>query len=126
MMYANEVTLVGRITKAPELKQVGDGKTVVNFSLAIEREFKNADGSRGVDFVPVVAWRQAAENLAKYVVKGQELKIEGRIQVRSFEVKTGDESHKRQAVEVVANRITFGTKPRAKAQAQAEADDIPA
>lgn len=78
---------LGRTTKDIELSQTTNGISVAKFTLAIPRQFKNADGEREVDFLNCVAWRKAAENIAKYVNKGDQLFIVGTVQTRSYEVK---------------------------------------
>lgn len=78
---------LGRTTKDIELTQTTNGIAVAKFTLAIPRQFKNADGEREVDFLNCVAWRKNAENIAKYVNKGDQLFIVGTVQTRSYEVK---------------------------------------
>lgn len=81
----NNLTLVGRVTKDPELKYTPSNQAVATFTLAVNRTFKNANGEREADFINVVIWRQAAENLANLVKKGQLIGITGRIQTRNYE-----------------------------------------
>lgn len=78
---------LGRTTKDIELTQTTSGIAVAKFTLAIPRQFKTADGEREVDFLNCVAWRKNAENIAKYVNKGDQLFIIGTVQTRSYEVK---------------------------------------
>lgn len=78
---------LGRTTKDIELTQTTNGIAVAKFTLAIPRQFKTADGEREVDFLNCVAWRKNAENIAKYVNKGDQLFIIGTVQTRSYEVK---------------------------------------
>lgn len=78
---------LGRTTKDIELTQTTNGIAVAKFTLAIPRQFKNADGEREVDFLNCVAWRKNADNIAKYVNKGDQLFIVGTVQTRSYEVK---------------------------------------
>lgn len=78
---------LGRTTKDIELTQTTNGIAVAKFTLAIPRQFKTADGEREVDFLNCVAWRKNAENIAKYVNKGDQLFIVGTVQTRSYEVK---------------------------------------
>lgn len=78
---------LGRTTKDIELTQTTSGIAVAKFTLAIPRQFKTADGEREVDFLNCVAWRKNAENIAKYVNKGDQLFIVGTVQTRSYEVK---------------------------------------
>ena len=78
---------LGRTTKDIELTQTTNGIAVAKFTLAIPRQFKTADGEREVDFLNCIAWRKNAENIAKYVNKGDQLFIVGTVQTRSYEVK---------------------------------------
>ena len=81
----NNVTLVGRLTKDVELKYTPANQAVVQFVLAVNRTFKNANGERETDFINVVIWRQSAENFAKWAKKGALIGITGRIQTRNYE-----------------------------------------
>ncbi|WCA22554.1 single-stranded DNA-binding protein [Candidatus Phytoplasma oryzae] len=81
----NKVILVGRITKEPELRFVSEDIPLVNFTLAVERNFVNSLGNKETDFIRCVIWRKQAENFVKYVTKGTLLGVEGSIQVRSFD-----------------------------------------
>ncbi|MFW5962008.1 MAG: single-stranded DNA-binding protein [bacterium] len=81
----NNVGLVGRLARDPELRYTGNGTPVVNFSIAVERNFANDDGERDVDFINIVAWRKGAENVANHCYKGQLISVDGRLQVRRNE-----------------------------------------
>ena len=85
----NNVTLVGRLTKDVELKYTPANQAVAQFTLAVNRTFKNANGERETDFINVVIWRQAAENFANWVKKGALIGITGRIQTRNYENQQG-------------------------------------
>ncbi|MDD4705859.1 MAG: single-stranded DNA-binding protein [Bacilli bacterium] len=100
----NNVSLVGRLTKDPELRSVSDGRAVVNVNIAINRTFTNANGEREADFIPVVVWNRQAENLAKYCSKGSQVAVTGRIQTRSYDHSDGT---KRYVTEVLAESVTF-------------------
>lgn len=78
---------LGRTTKDIELTQTTNGISVAKFTLAIPRQFKAADGEREVDFLNCVTWRKNAENIAKYVNKGDQLLVVGTVQTRSYELK---------------------------------------
>jgi single-strand DNA-binding protein len=99
----NKVSLVGRLTKAPDVRLTPDGAQVGNFTLAVRRTWKNADGERKADFIPVVIWRKQAENCAKYLDKGSLVSVEGRIQVRTYE----KDGRTRWMTEVVAESVQF-------------------
>lgn len=100
----NNVTLTGRITKDLEKKETGKGTSVVNFSLAVDRRRKNANGDREADFVSIQAWGLTADLLCKYCGKGSLIGIEGRIQTRNYENNQGQRVY---VTEVVAENITF-------------------
>ena len=81
----NRLTLMGRLTADPDLRSTSSGKSVCQFTLAVDRPFKNADGSRAADFIPVIIWGKLGELVAKTVFKGHRLIVEGRIQLRNYE-----------------------------------------
>lgn len=99
----NRVILIGRLTDAPALRYTQAGDAVARFTLAVDRPRKQ-DGSHDTDFIDCVAWRKLAETLAQHLDKGQELAVEGRIQVRNY---TAQDGSKRKAVEVVAERTPY-------------------
>ena len=100
----NNITIMGRITADPELKSTGNQISVVSFSVAVERNMKDKDGNRAVDFIPVTAWRHTAEFVSKFFRKGQMICIVGELQSRKFEDKNGA---KRTAWEVIASQAHF-------------------
>lgn len=100
----NKVLLTGRLTKNPELKYTTSNVAVSQFSLAVNRNFKNAEGVYDADFINCVAYRKTAELIAEYTKKGDLLGIEGRIQTRSYDDKEGN---KRYATEVIVDNIEF-------------------
>ena len=98
----NNVTLVGRLTKDVELKYTPANQAVVQFVLAVNRTFKNANGERETDFINVVIWRQSAENFAKWAKKGALIGITGRIQTRNYENQQGQRVY---ITEVIADNF---------------------
>lgn len=100
----NKAILIGRLTADPELKQTPSGVYLVNFRIAVDRNFRGQDGQRQTDFINIVCWRQRAEFVAKYFHKGDAIGIDGSIQTRSYEDQQGN---KRTAVEVVADNVFF-------------------
>lgn len=98
----NNVVLVGRLTRDPELKYTGSNVAVASFSLAVNRNFKDANGERETDFINCVIWRQQAENLANWAKKGALIGITGRIQTRSYENQQGQRIY---VTEVVAENF---------------------
>ena len=101
----NKIFIMGRLTRDPELRRTNSGTAVTSFTLAVDRDFKNADGTKDTDFVDVVAWRSTAEFAAKYFAKGRMAVVEGRLQIRDWQDKDGN---KRRSAEVVADNVYFG------------------
>ena len=105
----NHITVMGRLTRDPELRQVGEAP-VCNFSIACDRDYKNANGEKETDFIDVVAWRKSAETVSQYFTKGRMAVVEGRLQIRDW---TDKEGNKRRSAEIVADRVYFGdSKPK--------------
>ena len=102
-MY-NKAILIGRITADPELKQTPTGLSVISFSIAVDRRYSGQGSERKADFINVVAWRQSAEFVSKYFHKGDAIGVDGSIQTRNYEDKSGN---KRVSVEVVADNVFF-------------------
>src|SRR5699024_3516867 len=100
----NNVSIVGRMTKDAELRYTPNGVAVANFTLAINRPFKNQHGENEADFINCVIWRKAAESLANYMGKGNRVGVEGRLQSRTYEGKEGKTVF---VTEVVAERVDF-------------------
>nr|DAI03694.1 MAG TPA: Single strand binding protein [Caudoviricetes sp.] len=98
----NSVCLVGRLTRDPELKYTTSNIAVATFSLAVNRNFKDANSERKTDFINCVIWRQQAENLANWAKKGALIGITGRIQTRSYENQQGQRVY---VTEVVAENF---------------------
>ena len=98
----NRVVLVGRITRDPETQQTNTGIPYVRFTLAVNRPFKDQNGERQADFINCVAWRSQAEFLSKFVKKGNQLAIEGRIQTNSYQDASGNN---RQAFDILVETI---------------------
>lgn len=108
----NKVFLIGNLTRDPELSETESGIAVCRFSIAVSRSTKNADGTRITDFFNCTAWRQTAENVAKYCKKGNKLAVVGSVQIDSYEDKEGV---KKQAVNVIASEVEFLT-PKSEEQ----------
>ena len=85
----NKVLLIGRLTKDPELRYTQSGTAVASFTLAVNRRFSNQSGEREADFINCVAWQKSAEFVANYFRKGQQMALEGRLQVRSYDGNDG-------------------------------------
>lgn len=95
----NNVVMIGRLTRDVELRYTTTNVAVATFTLAVNRNFKNADGEREADFINCIMWRQQAENLANWTKKGMLVGITGRIQTRSYENQQGQRVY---VTEVVA------------------------
>lgn len=99
----NQIVVVGRLVKKPELRETENGKKVTNITVAVPRSYKNLNGEYETDFVDCVLWQGIAENTVEYCNKGDLLGIKGRIQTRTYE----HDEEKRYVTEVVAEKITF-------------------
>ena len=100
----NRVVLVGRLTRDPELRYTESGAPVAKFTLAVDRNYTKQNGEREVDFIFISAWRNLAENVAKYTTKGSLVALEGKLQVRSYE---NNEGRTVWHTEVVADNVRF-------------------
>ena len=105
----NKVFIMGRLTRDPELRRTQSGTAVTSFSLAVDRDYKSQSGEKETDFIDVVAWRSTAEFAAKYFTKGRMAVVEGRLQIRDWKDKDGNN---RRSAEVVADNIYFGDSKR--------------
>ena len=85
----NRVVLTGRLTRNPELKTTQNGLSVASFTIAVNKQFTDANGNRGADFINCVIWRKSAENLCKFTHKGSLIGIDGRLQTRSYDNNNG-------------------------------------
>ncbi|MFD1418186.1 single-stranded DNA-binding protein [Companilactobacillus keshanensis] len=85
----NRVVLVGRLTRDPELRYTANGAAVASFTVAVNRQFTNAQGEREADFINCVIWRKAAENFSNFTNKGSLVGIDGRLQTRNYENQQG-------------------------------------
>lgn len=100
----NRVVLVGRLTRDPEMRTTSSGISQTRFTLAVNRRTANQSGEREADFINCVAWRGTADAIAKYLTKGRELAVEGRIQTGSYDAQDGT---KRYTTDVVVDNFTF-------------------
>ena len=100
----NKILLIGRLTKDPELRYTQGGAAVASFTLAVNRSFTNQNGEREADFINCVAWQKAAEFVSQYFKKGQQMALEGRLQVRSYDDNNGQ---RRWVTEVVTEKVEF-------------------
>lgn len=100
----NRIVLIGRLTKEPELRYTPNGVAVCTFTLAVERNRKNANGERETDFINNVVWQKQAENCANFLHKGSLAAVDGRLQIRNYD---GQDGQKRWITEVVAENVRF-------------------
>jgi len=107
-MYLNKAMVFGNLTRDPELRSTPGGQQVCSFSIATNRVFKKADGSKGeqTEFHNIVVWGRQAENCAQYLKKGSTAYVEGRLQTRSWEGEKG----KQYRTEIVADTVQFGPR----------------
>lgn len=118
----NKTLLVGRLSKDPELKYTQSGTAVCNFTVAVNRRTKNAEGNYDADFISCTAWNKTAEFVGQYFTKGQTIGLEGRIQNRSYDAQDGS---KRFVTEVVAEQVEFvGSKPQNENKASQMGQEI--
>ena len=115
----NHLTIMGRLTRDPELRYTNAGTAVASFALAVDRDFKNQNGEKETDFIDVVAWRNSAEFVSRYFTKGRMAVVEGRLQIRDWTDKQGN---KRKSAEVVVSNIYFGDSRR---EEERHDDDFP-
>lgn len=105
----NQVVLVGRLVKTPEIRKTESGKKVSQITLAVPRNYKNIEGQYETDFLDCTLWTAVAENTAEYCRTGDMLGIKGRVQTKIIE---NDDGTKRKKTEVVAERVTFLSSTR--------------
>lgn len=108
----NKAILMGRLVRDPEVRTTQSGVSVCTFTLAVDRRFKNANGDRQADFIPIVAWRQQADFAAKYFRQGSRMVVVGSIQTRNWDDAEGKRHY---ATEVIADEIYFGDSKRSEA-----------
>jgi single-strand DNA-binding protein len=108
----NKIILIGRLTRDPELKFTSqNSKPVTNFTLAVDRPFKNQKGEYEADFIKIVTWNNLAEICADNLTKGRLVAVSGRLQIRSYD---GEDGQRKTIAEVVAEEVRFLDKPKDK------------
>lgn len=111
----NRIIIMGRMTKDPELRRTNSGTAVASFTLAVDRDMKNQDGSRSTDFIDCVAWKGAAEFVSKNFGKGRMAVVDGRLQMRDW---TDRDGNKRRTAEVVVSSVYFGDSKKESSSEQ--------
>lgn len=101
----NHITIMGRLTRDPELRRTGSGIAVTSFTVAVDRDIKSSNSEKEVDFIDCVAWRQTGEFVGKYFTKGRMIVVSGKLQIRGWTDKDGN---KRRTAEVIADNVYFG------------------
>ena len=100
----NVITIMGRLTRDPELRRTGNGVAVASFTLAVDRDFTGKDNEKVTDFIDCVAWRNTGEFVSKYFGKGRMACVQGSLQMREWTDKDGN---KRRSAEVIASNVYF-------------------
>ena len=99
----NQLVIIGRLTKKPELKKTDSGKNVTNVTLAVPRSYKNTNGEYDTDYIDCVMWNNVAESATEYCNKGDLVGVKGRLQTRVYE----KDDEKKYITEVIAEKVTF-------------------
>lgn len=119
----NQVIIVGRLTRDPEMKTTPEGTPVAHVTLAVSRHFRNHNGEIEADFIQCTLWRKMAENTAQYCRKGSVLGITGRIQTRNYDNQEGKRVY---VTEVIADTVRFlSSKPPTEAKDQKIKEELP-
>ena len=105
----NQISIMGRLTRDPELRHTQSGVTVASFSLAVDRDYSGKDQAKETDFIDCVAWRNTAEFVGKYFSKGSMAIVSGRLQARTWEDR---DSKKRKTLEVIVESVYFGSRKK--------------
>lgn len=100
----NQIVLMGRLTRDPELRHTQSNIAVASFTLAVDRGYSKDKAEKQTDFIDIVTWRGTAEFVSKYFIKGQMAAVSGRLQIRDWQDKEGN---KRRSAEVVAENVYF-------------------
>jgi single-strand DNA-binding protein len=118
----NQVTLMGNLTRDPELRQTPNGQNVTSFSLALNRSYRDANGEwqEATDYIDIVCWGPLAERVAQYLSKGRRCLVQGRLQSRSWE----QDGQKRSKVEVLASDVTFLDNRTGDSDSSSSADAV--
>lgn len=118
----NKAFLIGNLTRDPELAQTNSGKSVCKFSIAVNRNYTQADGEKVTDYFTIVTWNGQAENCARYLKKGKKIAVVGELQQRSFE---GNDGVKRTVIEIQAQEVEFlSPMERQESNNRRETDEV--
>ena len=118
----NQIVLVGRIARAPEVRVSESGKKYASLTLAVPRNYKNVNGEYDTDFLDCTLWTNVAESTSEYCSTGDMIGVKGRVQNRIIEAPDGT---KRRRTEIVAERVTFLTSNPNRRRDEIDSDDEP-
>ena len=122
-MSLNVITIMGRLTRDPELRRTGSGTAVASFCVAVDRDWPSKEtGEKETDFIDCVAWRQTGEFVSKYFQKGSLIVVSGRLQIRTWTDKDGN---KRKTAEIVADNVYFGGSKKESGNTQTNTYSTP-
>ncbi len=119
----NKVFLIGNLTRDPELTETPNGVSVCRFSIAVQRDYTNAEGNREADFFNITVWRGKAESCGKYLKKGNKVAVFGSLQTRSYDDKDGI---KRNVTDIIANDVEFLTPKSMQSDSEGEEPTVSA
>lgn len=111
----NTITIMGRMVRDPEIRQTGNGTSVCNYTLAVDRDYTDDNGDRVTDFIDCVVWAHTADFVGKYFSKGDLMAVNGRLQLRDWE---DDDGNRRRAAEIKVDNVYFGGGKRDKTDEQ--------
>lgn len=123
----NNCSFIGRLTTDPEVKTTSSGKALINFSIAVDRDYKNSDGSRPVDFIPCIAWEPVANIITRYAHKGDKLGVSGRFETNNY---TDSNGEKKTFYRILVNQVDLiqnkakDEAPRAEVKEESGDDDL--
>lgn len=110
----NHITIMGRMTRNPEMRTTQSGVAVASFTLAVDRDFSGRDGAeKQTDFIDCTAWRHSADFVSKYFAKGSMAIVKGRLQIENY---TDNDGNKRKSAKVIAENIYFGESKKSSVQ----------
>jgi len=117
----NKTQFIGNLTRDPELKTTNSGVSVCNFTIAVQRRYKNASGEYEADFIPIVVWKNQAESCHTYLKKGSKVGVSGSLQIRNYEDKEGN---KRTIAEIIAEEVEFVGSKTTEAKPKQETMEV--
>lgn len=117
----NRITIMGRMTRDPELRHTPQGTPVVTFTLAVDRDYQSGGSEKQTDFIDVVVWRQTAEFVSKYFTKGSMAVVSGRLQIRDWQ---DDNGNKRRNAEVITDSVYFVESKKRDAQPEQTFEEL--